>query len=70
MNEQILKQDKISRLINDIKNSNITEEDAKKKIFELMGKKWRLLVLSIYLYNKTVSWLEFDYILLSKIKNN
>jgi len=38
-NELISKQDKISRLINDIKNSNITEEDAKKKIFELMGEK-------------------------------
>ena len=31
LNEQISKQDKISKLINDIKNSNITEEDAKKK---------------------------------------
>ena len=39
LNEQISKQDKISRLITDIKNSNITEEDAKKKIFELMGEK-------------------------------
>ena len=39
LNEQISKQDKISRLINDIKNSNITEEDAKKKIFELMEEK-------------------------------
>ena len=39
LNKQISKQDKISRLINDIKNSNITEEDAKKKLFELMGEK-------------------------------
>ena len=39
LNEQISKQDKISRLITDIKNSNITEEDAKKKIFELIGGK-------------------------------
>ena len=39
LNEQISKQEKISRLIKDIKNSNITEEDAKKKIFELMGEK-------------------------------